>query len=113
MPAFLFACRLLSSVIQMRTKGQHFLSSLIFVTKVQFWRLLLRVKRRNDRPEIRLPLHPRKRTWTIPCPKMRGVANGVPTEATVCFSRLEPTLHGSPALCLAAGVVVLPLHTRH
>src|SRR5580700_4745273 len=71
------------------------------------------VKRRNDRPEIRLPLHPRKRTWTIPCPKMRGVANGVPTEATVCFSRLEPTLHGSPALCLAAGVVVLPLHTRH
>src|SRR5258708_3193772 len=35
------------------------------------------------------------------------------TAATVCFSRLELTLHGSPALCLAADVVVLPLHTRH
>src|SRR6266404_9904281 len=35
------------------------------------------------------------------------------TGATVCFSRLELTLHGSPALCLAADVVVLPLHTRH
>ena len=33
--------------------------------------------------------------------------------ATVCFSRLELTLHGSPAVCLAADVVVLPLHTRH
>ena len=35
------------------------------------------------------------------------------TGATVCFSRLELTLHGSPAPCLAADVVVLPLHTRH
>src|SRR3984893_5698889 len=33
--------------------------------------------------------------------------------ATVCFSRLELTLHGSPALCLAADVVVLPLRARH
>src|SRR3982074_3160152 len=40
---------------------------------------------------------------------MRSTATG----ATVCFSRLELTLHGSPALCLAADVVVLPLHTRH
>ena len=47
-----------------------------------------------------------------PMSKNGSVANSVPTEATVCFSRLEPTLHGSPALCLAAGVVVLPLHTR-
>ena len=37
----------------------------------------------------------------------------ISTSATVCFSRLELTLHGSPALCLAADVVVLPLHTRH
>jgi FixJ family two-component response regulator len=35
------------------------------------------------------------------------------TAATVCFSMLGPTLHGSPALYLAADVVVLPLHTRH
>jgi len=33
--------------------------------------------------------------------------------ATVCFSRLELTLHGSLVLSLAADVVVLPLHTRH
>jgi hypothetical protein len=33
--------------------------------------------------------------------------------ATVCFSRIEPTSHGSPARGLAADVVVLPLHTRH
>ena len=33
--------------------------------------------------------------------------------ATVCFSRLELTLHGSLALSLAADAVVLPLHTRH
>jgi hypothetical protein len=33
--------------------------------------------------------------------------------ATVCFSRLGLTLHGSTALCLAADVVVLPSHTRH
>jgi hypothetical protein len=33
--------------------------------------------------------------------------------ATVCFSRLELTLHGSPAVFLAADVVVLPLRTRH
>jgi len=33
--------------------------------------------------------------------------------ATVCFSRLELTLHGSFVLSLAADVVVLPLHTRH
>jgi hypothetical protein len=39
--------------------------------------------------------------------------SAISTGATVCFSRLELTLHGSPALCLAADVVVLPLHTRH
>jgi len=33
--------------------------------------------------------------------------------ATVCFSRIELTSHGSPARGLAADVVVLPLHTRH
>src|SRR5260370_32034692 len=33
--------------------------------------------------------------------------------ATVCFSKLELTLHGSLVLSLAADVVVLPLHTRH
>src|SRR4029079_14881654 len=33
--------------------------------------------------------------------------------ATVCFARLEPTLHGSPALSLPADVVVPPLYTRH
>ena len=33
--------------------------------------------------------------------------------ATVWFSRLELTWHGSLALSLAADVVVLPLHTRH
>jgi hypothetical protein len=33
--------------------------------------------------------------------------------ATVCFSKLELTLHGSPVLFLAADVVVLPLYTRH
>src|ERR1700751_600834 len=33
--------------------------------------------------------------------------------ATVCFSRLELTLHGSPVICRAADVAVLPLHTRH
>jgi len=47
-----------------------------------------------------------------PTSKMRGVANGVPTEATVCFSMLGLTSHASPALFLAADVVVLPLHTR-
>jgi hypothetical protein len=33
--------------------------------------------------------------------------------ATVCFSRIELTSHGSPARGLAADVVILPLHTRH
>jgi len=44
-----------------------------------------------------------------------SVENGVVVAqcAAVCFSSLEPTLHGSPALFLAADVVVLPLHTRH
>jgi hypothetical protein len=37
----------------------------------------------------------------------------ISTGATVCFSRLELTLHGSSALSVAADVVVLPLHTRH
>jgi hypothetical protein len=33
--------------------------------------------------------------------------------ATVCFSMLGLTLHGSLVLSVAADVVVLPLHTRH
>ena len=46
-------------------------------------------------------------------PKIFAKNSAISTGATVCFSRLELTLHGSPALCLAADVVVLPLHTRH
>ena len=33
--------------------------------------------------------------------------------ATVCFSRIDLTSHGSPAPGLVADVVVLPLRTRH
>jgi hypothetical protein len=52
---------------------------------------------------------PRRVTLSTGTPRPLLLALG----ATVCFSRLELTLHGSPAVFLAAGVVVLPLHTRH
>src|ERR1700731_151867 len=51
----------------------------------------------------------RWKLWTSSPAPLCGSATG----AKVCFSRLELTLHGSPVLCLAADVVVLPLHTRH
>jgi len=50
---------------------------------------------------------------TTTAPKIFAKNSAISTGATVCFSRLELTLHGSPALFLAADVVVLPLHTRH
>ena len=65
----------------------------------------------NDQLEPRWLLD-RQVTWREP----KGRVLAPPSSrlgATVWFSRLELTLHGSLALTLAADVVVLPLHTRH
>ena len=64
--------------------------------------------RRDGRKGTPEEHHARRRPTNAVSP-----AGACPPAATVCFSKLVLTLHGSFALSLAADVVVLPLHTRH